>query len=354
MINNKNLQGLCLLALILILNSCTVTTVFKSREKSMSRQAEVNGTSTVLLNKPIVADLDVSMTRQTVTTVSTNLEMDNSTMELQPKGNSTITQHSVLNYYRVEAKNRAQFEFMKQFECDYLVDPIYTIDVTSQSNSETITYSVELSAFPAKYSKFSQPDSLPKSIVQVPRTTLIDDRSLPLFVAQKRNVRVAGVKENGWIFGLGLSKEIDAMPSDNSVLSYNLGLYRSSGVSKPVGFRTELKLVGYGGKSNVNYDLQDVEIKTKINSIALPLMLSFNIKKVSVLFGVIPAVNVSYKVVSKPSGYSSGYSDVGVDEGLTFGLNYRVTDKFSVGYRLEQFAISGFTSQGLSLSVKFK
>lgn len=156
-----------LISMVVLLNSCTITTVFKSREKSMSRLAEVNGNSTVLLNKPIVAELNVSMTRQSVTSVSTNIEMDDATVEYQPKTSSTLIQNAELIRYRNEAKKRAQFEFMKQYECDYLVDPIYTIDVTSQSNSETITYSVELSAFPAKYSSFSQPDSLPKSIMQI-------------------------------------------------------------------------------------------------------------------------------------------------------------------------------------------
>ena len=341
-----------LISMVVLLNSCSITTVFKSNEKLMSRQAEANGNSAVLVNKPIVADLNVSMTRQNVISVCTNLDIDNSTMDIGSTGNTGLLQINEINRYKDEAKKRAQFQFMKQFECDYLVDPIYTIDVQGQSNSEIINFTVDLSAFPAKYSKFSQPDSLPKSVMQIAQ---IDNRSLPLYIASASAERTAASKEVGGFFGLGLSKEIDAASSDKSLVSWNLGFYKAVGLSKPVGLRVEARVVRFGGKSKYydSWNQVNYEGRSSYTSITTPLMLSFNIKKLNLLFGVMPSLNIASNFVSTPDGYSSSLSE-GYDTGLTFGANFKITEKLALGYRFDQFANTGYSCQGLSLSVKFK
>ncbi len=349
-----------LLLFAVLLNSCSVTTMLRSSEKSMSRQAESNGNSVVLVNKPIVADLTVAMARQTVICNTTNLELSNSTMDIQAGSKSAIMQGGEWAHLKTEAKKRAQFQFMKDFECDYLVDPIYTVDVQSQSNSEVVNFQVELSAFPAKYSKFTQPDSLPKSVMQI---SAVDNRSLPLYVATKTSEKIAPSREVGGFAGVGLSKQIDPLSTDEAIVSWNFGLYKSFGASKPVGFRGELKVVGFGGKgiesytdySNWPYTTNNYEVKKNYTSIAVPLMLSVNLKKVNILAGLIPSYNISTKYETNHPDYNwASTSSQGMDNGLTFGLYYKITDKFSAGYRFEKFQNLEYTNHGLSFAVRFK
>jgi hypothetical protein len=334
--------------------------MFKSSEKSMGRQAESNGNTVALVNKPILADLTVSMTRQSIIFTTTNLELNNSSMDIQSAGTTNMVQGGELNYLKGEAKKRAQFQFMKDLACDYLVDPIYTVDVQSQSNSQVVNFQVELSAFPAKYSKFSQPDSLPKSVMQI---SSIDNRGLPLYISSKKVEKTASAKEFGGILGFGLSKELNPSSTDESLMSWNFGLYKSFGASKPVGFRGELKVIGFGGKgsesytdySNWPYTTNNYEVKTNYTSIAIPLMLSVNLKKVNILAGLIPSYNISTKYETNHPDYNwASTSSQGMDNGLTFGLYYKITDKFSAGYRFEKFQNLEYTNHGLSFAVRFK
>ena len=92
---------LSLMLLALLLNSCSVTTMFKSSEKSMGRQAESNGNTVALVNKPILADLTVSMTRQSIIFTTTNLELNNSSMDIQSAGTTNMVQGGELNYLHV-------------------------------------------------------------------------------------------------------------------------------------------------------------------------------------------------------------------------------------------------------------
>ena len=351
---------LSLMLLALLLNSCSVTTMFKSSEKSMGRQAESNGNTVALVNKPILADLTVSMTRQSIIFTTTNLELNNSSMDIQSAGTTSMVQGGEMNYLKGEAKKRAQFQFMKDLACDYLVDPIYTVDVQSQSNSQVVNFQVELSAFPAKYSKFSQPDSLPKSVMQI---SSIDTRGLPLYISSKKVEKTASAKEVGGIVGFGLSKELNPSSTDESLMSWNLGLYKSFGTSKPIGFRGELKIVGFGGKgvqTFYDYDVfgnlitNNYEVKRKYTSFVVPLMLSVNLKKINLLAGIIPAYIISDKSVSDNPNYSGGSNSVGADSGVTFGLGYKLNDKLTASYRYEKFQVSGYSNHGFSLAIRFK
>ena len=326
----------------------------------MGRQAESNGNTVALVNKPILADLTVSMTRQSIIFTTTNLELNNSSMDIQSAGTTNMVQGGELNYLKGEAKKRAQFQFMKDLACDYLVDPIYTVDVQSQSNSQVVNFQVELSAFPAKYSKFSQPDSLPKSVMQI---SSIDNRGLPLYISSKKVEKTASAKELGGILGFGLSKELNPSSTDESLMSWNFGLYKSFRVSKPIGFRGELRIVGFGGKgverytnyNNWPYTTDYYDVKRKYTSFVVPLMLSVNLKKINLLVGVLPAYILSNKTVSDDSNYSGqSNSDFGVDSGITFGLGYKLNDKLSVSYRYEKFDISGYSNNGFSLAIRLK
>ncbi|MFM7722993.1 MAG: outer membrane beta-barrel protein [Bacteroidota bacterium] len=331
--------------------SCSVTTSLQSTEKSMARQAESNGNSMVVVNKPLVADVSVSLTRQTLSYSTTNLEINNSTTEMSAS-RSSLSQENGLNVLKNEAKKRAQFQFMKDFECDFLVDPIYTVNVQSQSNSEIINFQIELTAFPAKYTKFTQPDSLPKSVMQI---SAVDTRSLPLYIATRKNEKTQAPSESGAIMGLGISKTLQPVSTDKFGMSWNLGLYKSYGVTKPVGFRGEFKISGFGGKSIYFQE----EVKEVFTSASLPLMLSINLKKINILAGLVPSINLIGKANSETAPYLNQKYNSEFYNGLTLGLSYKVTEKMAVGYRFEKLAIgsdyaNGYANHGLNIAIRFK
>lgn len=163
-----------LLILVLIFSSCSVTSSLKTSQSKLNRQAEANVNSSKLVNKPLVADLTVSTERKQLIYKTTNVDMANSLIMVagqssKKKGNTLF---SASESMKQEALNRAQFQFMMDFKCDYLIDPIYKVETESQSGSKIISITVDLSAYPANYKSFSQPDSLPKSIIGESKTTM--------------------------------------------------------------------------------------------------------------------------------------------------------------------------------------
>lgn len=153
----------------ILISSCSVTTSMKTSQRKLNRQAEVNATGSKVINKPIVAEVVVSKERKTTIYKTTNKDMANSLILVSGSGNKKRKKGSLLfsasENMKNEAQNRAQFQFMSEHQCDYLVDPLYKVDVESTSESKIINITVEVSAYPANYIKFTQPDSLPKSIV---------------------------------------------------------------------------------------------------------------------------------------------------------------------------------------------
>jgi len=163
----KSNSVLFLFALLVVFSSCSVTTSLKTSQSKLNRQAEASANSSKLVNKPLVADLTISTERKQLVYKTTNVDMANSVIMVagqngKKKSSSLFTASESM---KEEALNRAQFQFMMDFKCDYLIDPIYKVETESQSGSKMISITVELSAYPAIYKSFSQPDSLPKSIV---------------------------------------------------------------------------------------------------------------------------------------------------------------------------------------------
>ena len=133
-----------------LLSSCSVTESMKTSQRKLNRQAETNAMNTKVVNKPILADLEVGPKRELSTYKTTNKDIAGSMiMSGGSEGKKGGFLMSASEGMKNEAKNRAQFKFMEDFKCDYLVDPIYKIETESTSGSTTIYISVEVSAYPA-------------------------------------------------------------------------------------------------------------------------------------------------------------------------------------------------------------
>jgi hypothetical protein len=128
-----------ILLVVFLFTSCSIHRQITKDTKS--HDPEINAASFGMVIKPIVADLKVEATKQSVTYIA-DLKLP-------------------LN----ELKNNAMELFLTTHKCDYVVDPIFS-RVTSVENSRLSDIKITITGFPATYSKVYQVDSLPKSVVQ--------------------------------------------------------------------------------------------------------------------------------------------------------------------------------------------
>ena len=122
-----------------VLSSCAntkkITKITDSKDPVMNQN--VNG----MVSRPLLADLSVENTRQ------------------------EVTYSAKLNISEIDRKANAKQLFLETHNCDFIVDPIYTNTYTD-INGKTKEIQIKLTGLPAKYSKITQVDSLPKSIQQ--------------------------------------------------------------------------------------------------------------------------------------------------------------------------------------------
>jgi hypothetical protein len=132
-----------ILLVFLLFTSCSIHKQIRKEitRDTKSHDPEINPASFGMVIKPIVADLKVEATKQSVTYIAD------------------------LKLPLYELKNNAIELFLTTHKCDYVVDPIFS-RVTTVENSRLSDIKITITGFPATYSKIYQVDSLPKSVVQ--------------------------------------------------------------------------------------------------------------------------------------------------------------------------------------------
>jgi hypothetical protein len=351
-----------LILFTLFTSSCSVTSRLKTSEKYVNRQAEASANDAKLVNKPILADLEVSLVRAKTNYSVTNKEIGNSTMVLPSQGKSK-SKGALLTgpdeFYKSEAKKRAQFQFMADHKCDYLVDPIYLIETEAESNSDIVVIKVEVVAFPAVYKKFSQPDSLPKSITQI---NSLDHRGIPLMI-RSNETQVFNSKSKGIVSGIGFSKigdEFVVGTPDAGVAGF-FGYYSQKQLGQSISLRKEISLITRG----TGYNTVLSEVKSRSVGLQIPLMLSYDVSKFSVYLG--PALNLDLAYIFKTrdagdSGWDTSVEAIDqLDEdqigglSMVLGASYWVKDNLSIGFRHDNNLSNwAWTSNSLSVSFKLK
>jgi hypothetical protein len=364
-------------------SSCSVSSRLKTSEKYVNRQAEASANDAKLINKPILADLEVSLVRAKTNYSVTNKEIGTSTMVLPNQGKSK-SKGALLagpdEYYKSEAKKRAQFQFMSEHKCDYLVDPIYLIETEAESNSDVVVIKVEIVAFPAVYKKFSQPDSLPKCITQI---NYADHRGIPLMI-KSSETQVFDSKSKGFVLGFGASKIGDEFVSGtaDAGLAGFFGYYSQKQLGQSISIRKEISLISrgtgykydfqepiydtiFGFQQIVGYNNRRREVKSRSVGLQIPLLLSYDASKFSVYLG--PALNLDLAYIARTRNIGASVwesTTTAVDEldenqiaglSMVLGASYWVTDNIAIGYRHDNSLRDwNWTSNNLSVSFKLK
>jgi hypothetical protein len=180
--------------------SCSVQKeIYRKQE---AKNPSLNATATGVVLKPIVADLDIS------------------------KEKKTITYKADLNLDMSDLKPNATRVFLETHKCDYIIDPKFVRTATS-SHGKVKEVEYILSGFAATYTKVYQVDSLPKSVIEYAKIQLPVER----VDFSTLNERTSKGSSLGMEFAYGLTSftaaQIDYAPVLTG-LSYYVGLETNS------------------------------------------------------------------------------------------------------------------------------
>jgi hypothetical protein len=232
-----------------------------------------------------------------------------------------------------------------------------------------------VSAYPANYKKFTQPDSLPKSVFQADQ---VDGREIALSTYSSSFDKTEKKKSSGLIFGVGLSKlatfDGEKTEDGKSSIGFFGGYYLSLPLSSKLSFRTEYLLAYKTAKFESEETLFGVTYKNKDDysnvSFQLPLMLQISpSNSFSIYAG--PALNYiaawNYKYESTTTylggtdtetgdGDISDFYDFNPLQGsLVLGFNYQSKGKVGLGIRHDSgLGADNWNMTSLNLSIKLK
>ena len=160
-----------------MLGSCATNTSTRSTQRKMTRPATGTSSNLDVLMRPVLADVTISEKREVFVYTTTSEDMSTALYLGGSKKRGDDIFVSSREVMKKEAENRAQFAFLEEYKCDFLIDPIYLFQLENSSEDNTVKIKVQVSAYTAKYKSFTQPDSLPKRVIQA--NSLVD-RELPL------------------------------------------------------------------------------------------------------------------------------------------------------------------------------
>jgi hypothetical protein len=160
-----------------MLASCATNTSTRSTQRKMTRPASGNSGNLDVLMRPVLADVTISEKREVFVYTTTSEDMSTALYLNGDKKKGQDIFVSSREIMKKEAENRAQFAFLEEYKCDFLIDPIYLFQLENSSEDNTVKIKVQVSAYTAKYKSFTQPDSLPKSVIQA---NALADRELPM------------------------------------------------------------------------------------------------------------------------------------------------------------------------------
>ncbi len=160
-----------------MLGSCVTNSSTRSTQRKMTRQATANATNLGVLMRPVLADVTIGEKREVLVYTTTSEDMSTALYLGGGKKRGEDIFVSSRELMKKEAENRAQFAFLEEYKCDFLIDPIYLFSLENSSEDNTVKIKVQVAAFTAKYKSFTQPDSLPKSVIQA---NALLDRELPM------------------------------------------------------------------------------------------------------------------------------------------------------------------------------
>jgi hypothetical protein len=222
------------------------------------KNPRVNTHATGVFIKPIVADLEIS------------------------KEKKTITYKADLNLPSIDLTDNATRVFVETYKCDYIVDPQIT-RLDKRTNGTLTEIEITLTGFPATYKSIYQVDSLPKSIIEFSSITLpiarINYSSLNNVINNSKPKRI-GLELYGSSGNTGI--QLDISPKKTNNTHYFISFL---GNNFPTNLKTNISIT----ISNANYTNLYVNSSSASN-FALGAILDNNISK-SLKLGIGGGIN---------------------------------------------------------------
>jgi len=239
---NKIFNILTFVSIAIGLYSCSTTAIIETPIKNDYKMRTADYKETFInkndiYQKPLVADLEVSKQKVSMSRTYENMTVD-------------------------QAKENITGEFMIEQGCDILVQPLYQTETTYSNNNSTITVSV--TGYPAFYKNirtYSPDDAeafMIKSIVGSVKSSTVDkpNTSVAVSIQNKVNEVKKVVNKTTAFFELGAEA---SSPLGDFGESYDLGygFYSKLGlkVSKGINIHTDFSLLSYGGKTVNSYKI---------------------------------------------------------------------------------------------------
>jgi len=230
--------------------SVTTTTSISTNDKlsTLKRDSDIKVIGPQVVTKPMLANLDVNMERK------------------KTIFNTTISLGVGKEAARKEAEQKAEFRFLEEHLCDFVMDPYLETDISYNEGDAFYRISVVLTGLSVTYKKFTELDSLPKIFTQINN---LPSRTLPLMASISSNQKSVSEKYTDWGFigGAGFGWFSGDQNSNvyagggSSTFDYQskpsayLGFYRMYPVSNSVSMRPELAFFSRNYSLNRTVDL---------------------------------------------------------------------------------------------------
>jgi hypothetical protein len=341
------------------IQSCTPVATLsissKDRLSTLKRESDIKVSGPQVVTKPMLADLDVDMERKK-TTFSTTIAFGVGKEEA-----------------RKEAEQKAEFRFLEEHQCDFVMDPYFDTDISYSDGDGFYRIAVAMTGLSVTYKKFTALDSLPKIFTQINN---LPTRTLPIIASFTSNQKSVTEKEINWGFiagaGIGwFSGDENLNNASVGVTSYSynykpsayLGFYRMYPINNAVSLRSELgffsrnyslerTVTGAGPQKTLRFDYSSLGLD-------FPVLLDLKVSdQVNLHFG--PSLNLLFdeSISVSPnefSGILTEESDLQTRLALNAGLNVNL-NKYFVGTRFfnQFFGGNDRRMSGVGLHIGFR
>lgn len=267
----------------------TISVSTKDKLSTLKRDSDIKVTGPQVVTKPILANLDVNMERK------------------KTIFNTTIALSAGKEAARKEAEQKAEFRFLEEHQCDFVMDPYLETDISYNEGDAFYRISVALTGLSVTYKKFTELDSLPKIFTQMNN---LPSRTLPLIASISSNQKSVTEKYTDWGFiaGAGLgwfsgNQNANIFFEGTSNFNYYnqasayLGFYRMYPVNNSVSVRSELAFFSrnYSLERTVSVLANQFTQKYDYKSLGfdVPVLLDLKLNdQISLHFG--PSVNLLF------------------------------------------------------------
>jgi hypothetical protein len=266
--------------------------------------------------------------------------------------NTTIPISESRESARKEAEQKAEFRFLEEHQCDFVLDPYLETEISYVEGDEYFRISVKVSGLPVSYKKFTELDSLPRIFVDMSK---LPGRNIPLIASlSSKRTSSSDHTEFGVMGGLNFSwfsgdETLNFYPgatntfSMNSKIGGSLGFYGLFRSSSAIGLRTECQLFFRNYDLIRSYSLNPNlarrdEFEYRSTGVDLPIMLDISLSdQLSIHAGPSLSLIVDESIKKLPEdsftqNVLSESTSLKLNPAINIGMNYNL-DRYYIGAR---------------------